>query len=72
VRIRTSFRDEGLPNKLSWVKCNLVSPAQRFLELGVKVKKEITKSVLDGADVEAIEVLGKGDEENWIKTMMKN
>ena len=48
-------------NKLSRGKGNLVSQAQRFVELGVKVKREISKSVLEGADVEIIdgsEVLG--------------
>lgn len=42
-------------NKLSRGKGNLVSQAQRFVELGVKVKREISKTVLEGADVESVD-----------------
>ncbi len=39
-------------NKLSRGRGNLISQAQQFVDLGVQVKKEISKSVLEHADLE--------------------
>jgi len=49
-------------NKLSRGKGNLISQAQNFVDLGVKVKKEISKSILENSDsqpLEQIEILEK-------------
>ena len=40
-------------NKLNKGKGNLVNQAQQLLDLGIKVKKEIPKSMLENSDIEA-------------------
>ncbi len=49
---------EDAVNKMTRGKGNLVSQAQRFVDLGVKVKKEIPKSITEKSDIETdIEVV---------------
>ncbi len=47
---------KGVMNKLTRGRGNLISQSQRFLELGVKVKKELPKTILEQSDI--------GSEEN--------
>ncbi len=42
---------DGVMNKLTSGRGNLVSQSQKFLELGVKVKKELPKAILERADL---------------------
>lgn len=44
---------DGAMNTLTRGRGNLVSQANRFVELGVRVKKELPKSILDQAEVDA-------------------
>ncbi len=43
---------EGAMGKLTRGRGNLISQSQKFLELGVKVKKELPKSIVEQADVD--------------------
>lgn len=44
---------DGAMNTLTRGRGNLISQANRFVELGVRVKKELPKSILDQAEVDA-------------------
>jgi DNA recombination protein RmuC len=42
-------------NTLTRGRGNLISQANRFVELGVRVKKELPKGIMDQAEVDATE-----------------
>ena len=48
-------------NTLTRGRGNLISQANRFVELGVRVKKELSKNIVDQAEVDADEVEELGD-----------
>ena len=48
-------------NTLTRGRGNLISQANRFVELGVRVKKELPKAIMDQAEVDAEDVDDTGD-----------
>lgn len=56
IQISTAHRTyEGAMNKLTRGRGNLISQAQKFQDLGVKVRKELSRTVLEQADIEESE-----------------
>lgn len=47
---------ENAVNKLTRGRGNLISQTQQFLDLGIKVKKEISKSVLERSELEKLKI----------------
>jgi DNA recombination protein RmuC len=50
-------------NTLTRGRGNLISQANRFVELGVRVKKELPKVIVDQAEVDAMDEIGAADEQ---------
>jgi len=48
-------------NTLTRGRGNLISQANRFVELGVRVKKELPKSIVDQAEVDSEDADEPGD-----------